>query len=127
MRGFFMQKYKYLIFAVIKSVIFSLLFSLILILLFAIIVKSTNLSPTAIRAVNQFIKIISLFLGCFLCVKENKGLIKGIITGLFYTVLLYVIFTIFGENAFGIGFLLDLVFGVIAGAVSGIISVNLRK
>lgn len=117
--GFFLSAVKGVGLAVI-----SMLFG---VLVFAFIVKLTALSSGAIKAVNQFIKITSVFCGCFFTLKGKAGLIKGVIVGLFSTVIIYLIFALIGgEKVFGTGFLLDMLFGAAIGAVSGIIAVNTR-
>lgn len=111
----------------LRGMILSTVITLVSILLFALIVKVANLSSSVIKPVNQFIKAISLFLGCFFSVKAGKGLIKGAIVGIVYTVFIYVLFSLIGGNAFKTGFFIDLIAGALIGALSGVISVNVKK
>ena len=76
---------------------------------------------------NQFIKIISVFIGCLFSFSGVKGLIRGAITGLTVTVITYLIFLLFGAASFGTGFLIDLALLTVVGAISGIIAVNVKK
>ena len=48
--------------------------------------------------------------------------------GGFSTVITYLLFSLIGGGvSFGLGFMLDIFFGVIVGATSGIICVNFKK
>ena len=126
-RGFVLQNSESIIFTVVKSVVMAVIISLISILIFAFIVKVASLSSGTIKAVNQFIKVIALFLGCFTFINGSRGAIKGAIIGVFYILLLYLLFYIFGSGEFGIGFFIDLICCSIVGVISGIISVNIRR
>ena len=111
----------------LKGVILASIITLVSILFFALIVKLADLGGGTIKAVNQFIKIVSLFLGCFFNLRGGKGLLKGVSVGIFYTLFIYVVFSFLGGNAFGTGFFIDLAFGLTVGAVSGVAAVNLRR
>lgn len=110
-----------------KGILISLTVSIIGILLFAFIVKLSCLSYSVIKAVNQFIKVISVFVGCFFSLKENKGLLKGLIVGAIYITILYILFTIMGSNQFSLNFVFDFLFTSVIGGVSGIIIININK
>ena len=113
---------------IIKGIGLAVIITLAGVLLFAFIIKLACLSSGVIKAVNQFIKILSVFLACIFSVKGGKGLIKGAVIGLISTLITYLIFALMGSGvSFNGGFILDLVFGLIIGAISGIISVNLKK
>lgn len=111
------------------SSIISVLLSIGLVLIFALFVKWFCLSTTAINIGNTFVKVLSLFFGLFLGIKEREsGLIKGIICGLIYSVLSSFLFSLYAGGGLFYGFnLLDLLFCVIIGGISGIIIVNIRK
>lgn len=113
--------------SVIKAFATAIIVSLAAVLVFALIVKITGLGKTAIKTVNQFIKIISLFLGCFVSLKNRAGLVKGAIVGAAYCFVLYLIFLIASTNSFSAAFWLDLLFCTAIGAISGIITVNIRN
>ncbi len=111
-----------------KGVGISVIAMLIGVLVFALIIKIASLSPSVIKPVNQFIKAIALFLGCFFSISGSKGYLKGAVSGLISVIIIYLIFALIGgENLFGLNFLIDLAFGLIVGAISGIISVNIKK
>jgi len=114
--------------SVIRGVIVAVGTSLALVLLFALILNLTGLSDAVIRPVNQFIKLISVFGGCLVAVKGDKGWLKGLIIGFVSTLLSILIFALLAGGFNGIvGVIVDLVFGAAMGAISGIICVNLPR
>ena len=113
---------------IIKGTLTAVIITLFGVLIFAGITKFTLFNNGVIRAVNQFIKILSIFLGCAFNIRGNNGLIRGGILALLSTVITYSLFSLFcGTSAFDQNFLLDLIFTVIIGAISGVISVNTKK
>ena len=113
---------------IFKGIGIALAVTLIGVFAFAIVITLASLSTGVIKAVNQFIKILSIFLACIFAVKSGKGLIKGAFIGILSTLLTYMIFSLMESSVCFDGvFILDLVFGLIVGAISGIISVNLKK
>ena len=112
---------------VLRAVLVSTLISLALVLVFAIILKFSSLPSMAIMPVNIAIKLLSIFVGCLLCFKaKQNGILKGAITGLVYMLLTFFIFA--ALNAFkDIKFSwIDLITLPVAGALSGIVAVNLK-
>lgn len=117
-------------FVLLKGTLISLAVSLVGILIFAFFIKYVAVPTSAIRPVNQVIKGISLFVGTFVALKktDKMGLVTGLLIGLFYTVLAFVVFSILdGHFEFSKTLVNDLLFGGIIGAICGIIAVNLRK
>ena len=114
--------------SVLKGALFAIIVSLISILIFAFIIKIAYLNNGVIKAVNQFIKILSVFLACTFCLKNRAGLIGGALIGLIFTLVTYLLFALFlGQTNFGATFIIEIIFMLVIGAVSGIISVNLKK
>lgn len=114
--------------AIIKGANLSLIISLVSILIFAFIVRSALLSNGVIKCVNQFIKIISIFLGCVFFIKGKGGLVKGALLGLLFFILTTLIFALFSAGfTISLSLVIDLFFCVIVGAISGIISVNISR
>ena len=121
-----MEQKKALFSSVLKGAIISVVASLIGILIFAIIVKLSGSMGTVIKTVNQFIKIISVFLGCVFSLEEKNGLIKGVLVGILYCVMLYIIFFLMGSNMFS-SILIDLLFMGVVGGILGIVAVNVKS
>ena len=112
---------------ILKSVLSAVIITLIGVLIFAFVIKVAFLGKSVIKAVNQFIKILSIFLGCTFCLRGRAGFIKGVIVGGLTTIITYLLFSFFGvEISFGFGFYVDLIFTIIVGAISGVIAVNLK-
>ncbi len=112
----------------LKGIFTALIVALVGVLIFAGVLKLANLNNGVIKAVNQFIKVLAVFLGCYFSVRESKGLVKGLIVGIFSAVLIFLAFALIcGNLSFGVGFFIDLIFMAIIGAISGIISVNIKN
>ena len=113
--------------SVIKSTLLALIISLLGILLFAIVVKFTAPTETLIKTVNQFIKILAVFIGCFVSVKGSSGLVKGAVSGALSTLLIYAIFALMsGSRIFSAEMLIDLLITAVVGGISGIAAVNAK-
>lgn len=112
---------------VLKAVLFSTLISLGLILIFAIIIKFASLPNAVIMPVNIAIKLISLLVGVLIGFKNlSNGLLKGAITGLVYMLFTFFIFaalSAFKDVKFS---WIDLITLPIAGAIAGILTVNVK-
>ena len=112
---------------VLKTVLFATLISLGFVLIFAIIVRFASVPNDVILPVNIAIKILSVFLGVLISFKNaQNGLLKGAISGLLYMLFTFLIcsaLTWFKDVKFS---WIDLVTLPVAGAISGIIAVNVR-
>ncbi len=112
---------------VLKAVLFSILISLALVLIFAVIIKFASLPNNVILPVNVTIKILSVFVGVMLGFSHpQNGILKGAISGLFYMLLTFLIFAAlngFKDVQFS---WIDLVTLPFAGAISGIVAVNVK-
>lgn len=117
------------IFDVLRVTVISVIISLVFVLAFALIVNLANVSDKIITPINQVIKVISILLGCFIGFKENRqGAFKGAVAGLLYTLLSILIFGIISHAVkFNMLSLVDIALGIVAGAISGILAVNLKK
>ena len=114
----------------IKGSFWGVAFSLVCILIFAFIIKFTSISENYIQPVNQVIKILSILFACFIIGKKVKkqGIFVGLLTGILYTILAFLIFSILdGQFSFGVNVLNDITFGSIIGMISGILCINLRN
>ncbi len=116
--------------AIIKGSLIALCISLVGILIFAFILKFASISDKAIRPINQIIKGISVLVGVFVAMRkvDKMGLVGGLLIGLVYTILAFVVFSILDGNfEFNLTLLNDLLFGGIMGAICGIIAVNVKR
>lgn len=114
----------------IKGTLIALSISLIAICIFAFVLRFCNIPVDAIKPINQVIKIVSVLIGVFIGLKKVKemGLISGFCVGVLYTILAFIVFSILnGGFTFERTLINDLIFGGIAGAIAGIISINLKK
>ena len=114
---------------IIRTTIIAVIISLVLVLVFALIVNLVEVGENVILPVNQAIKVISILASCFVGFKENKqGAFKGALSGLCYTLLSVLVFGLISkEISFNLMKLIDIALGIVAGAISGILSVNIRK
>lgn len=116
--------------AIIKGSLIALCISLVEILIFAFILKFASISDKAIRPINQIIKGVSVLVGVFVAMRkvDKMGLVGGLLIGLVYTILAFVVFSILDGNfEFNLTLLNDLLFGGIMGAICGIIAVNVKR
>lgn len=117
-------------FVVLKGTLISLAVSLVGILIFAFIIKYVAVPTSTIKPVNQVIKGVSLLVGTYISLRktDKMGLITGLLIGLFYTILAFLVFSILDGNfEFSKTLVNDLLFGGIIGAICGVIAVNLRR
>ncbi len=115
---------------VLKGSITAVSITLVLILLFALLLRFTNISDKVIMPVNQVIKVVSIFFGVYSALKyhKEKGWVKGMLIGLTYSVLAFVVFAILSSSInFGWSTLLDVIFGAIVGGIVGVIVVNMKR
>ena len=115
--------------AYVKATLVSIVLTLLLILVFAFVLKFTSLSDKFVTPVNLVIKAVSLIIGTLVLTKSgSNGLVKGLILGIIFSVVSYLIFSLMlMKFSFSIGQLIDVGFCALVGAVAGAISVNLKK
>lgn len=108
----------------VKSVLISLLFTFTVLVIFSIVASYTNLEEKYLTAIINTANYIAMGLCGFLfSVKRMKnGAVIGLIGGIIYAVVIYVLgivfFSSFSINPF------NLLLGAILGMVGGIIGVN---
>lgn len=100
------------------------------VILFAVIIGLTDVSDGVIRIVNQLIKIGAIFLGVRAIVPRSaeNGVRKGALLGLIYMgvgVLVYALLS--AQRLTLMGYVIDLMMGVAAGGLSGMILSSLGK
>ncbi len=119
-----------LLVSILKGTLVSVSITLILILLFALIIRFFNIADSWIFPINQIIKVISLFIGINIMLNTNKekGFLKGLLLGLAYFFISFVIFSILQFSfSFGLNNFFDLILTTLMGGLIGIILVNIKK
>lgn len=115
---------------VLKGALSAISLALILILLFAVLIRFTSLSDKFIKPVNQIIKIVCILFGVKLSLKHDaqKGWFKGLLIGLIFSVIAYLLFSILSmEFTFGTSTIIDMIFSSLIGLIAGVLLVNLQK
>ena len=110
-----------------RGVSLAIIVCLAAVLIFALVIQFTGLPESVIMPVNQFIKVLAIFIGCFFSLRGSKGWLKGGLVGLIAGGLTFLLFALLGGFPSGLRILWDLLFCVGVGILSGIISVNLKK
>lgn len=116
-------------FEIFKGVVFSLIISVLAVIIFAVIVKFANLSAKTVEGVNVALKILSIFGGTLLAIGSGRqGLFKGGVIGLLFVLASYLVFSLV-NGSFSVNPLtaFDVIFSLIAGLLSGVFAVNVRK
>ena len=85
---------------ILGGTILSIAITLVLILVFALFIRFFTISDNLIFPINQVIKVFSMIFGCIVLFKKNKskGFVKGLLLGLIYFLLSYIIFSILQNN-----------------------------
>ncbi|MBR2480337.1 MAG: TIGR04086 family membrane protein [Clostridia bacterium] len=108
-----------------KTALFSLIITLLAVLILGIVIKFVNIPNNVLMPINQVIKVISVLIGCIIGIKNKQnGALKGGISGLIYTLISIFIFLILGYSLKDSFSFIDLLLGIIIGAISGVIAVN---
>lgn len=114
---------------IVKGLVFSLILTFIFVLISALVVKIFNISTNHIPLINQINKTLSILIPVIVCFKGGqKGYLRGAIFGLIYIAVTFVLFSLInGEFNVGLSLLFDLILGGVSGLISGVIAINLRK
>ncbi len=115
---------------IIRGLLVSISISLIAILVFAVFLRFVSLPDIVIKIINQVIKVLSILFGVKATLKKDKskGLIKGIASGVLYTITSYLVFSVLiASFNFGLSFLYDIIFSALVGLICGVIFVNAKR
>ncbi len=116
------------VFQIAKSVLAAVLISLVFVLLFTVIIQLFTVPMGAVKPVNQVFKIISVSLGGLIFIRGDKGLLKGVIYGVIAVVITYLLYGLISLSlTISWMFLAELAIGAVAGGISGVIAVNIKK
>ena len=111
------------------NILLSITIALFLIFILSILICKTSLSESVIKPYIVFTTGISIFIGAFFVSKskKEKGIINGMIFGISYMCILYVI-SVLVNGAFLISSnsLIMVLVGIIFGIIGGIIGVNFK-
>lgn len=115
-----------IVFSFLKGLIVSLLISFALVIFFAFCLKWFDISENNLFIGTMAIKAISVFMGAIVAIKsKSKGLIKGILFGLIYIFLAFVVFSLLaGTFEFDGQTALDFIASAIIGGIVGVVKVN---
>ncbi|MBO5737249.1 MAG: TIGR04086 family membrane protein [Clostridia bacterium] len=116
------------IFTIIKATLFALAVSLLAAVGFAVLLRVCSVGEGWIYTINQVVKVVCIALSVFLFVQGEKGWLKGGATGLLFTGFSYLAFSALGGD-FSLSWLIlvELLIAFLGGAISGILTVNLKK
>lgn len=115
---------------ILKGCLIALCISIIGILVFAFVLRFVTINDISIKIINQIIKVLSVLFGVMVCLKKDKskGLVKGSIIGVVYTISSYLLFSLLVASfSFGFSIMYDIIFSGIVGLISGVIFVNSKK
>lgn len=114
----------------VKGALVSVAVSLVCILVFAFVIKLFGIGDGFIKPFNQVIKAVSVFAGVWVTLKKTreKGLLSGVLIGLFYTAIAFIVFSVLnGGFSFDATLVNDVIFGGITGAICGVLCVNVKR
>lgn len=112
-----------------SGILISILLTLVLLFIFSIILAYTNISETTIVPVIIGITGISILSGSSIATSKikRKGIVNGMVVGGIYIFILYFISSILGTGfSLNVYSLIMMIIGILAGAIGGIVGVNLR-
>jgi len=121
---------KHYILEIVKAVITAIVISLASILILAFIVRAASIDTGILPIINQVIKGVAILIACLVCLRLPKNAwVRGIVVGLIYVILAFVIFSLLNgaQFNFGLNVLNDVAVGAVSGLLSGIISGLIRK
>lgn len=111
---------------VLTATIVALLITVLLTLIFSVVAYIFKISGSPVKITLQILKCLALFSSIMVFLRGRQGIVKGAIAGLLLTLLQSLVIAIFG-GGFSSGLFSEILLLTIAGAVSGIIAVNINK
>lgn len=116
------------VFSIVKAAVLALAVSFLSTVVLAAILRITTMPHKAIYPITQTLKVIFVLLASLLFIRGEKGWLKGGAAGLIFTALSYLTFSAVGGD-FSLSWLVLVEVGLalFAGALGGVIGVNLRR
>lgn len=115
---------------IIKSSLIAVVITLFCFVIFAVLMTLANLPESFVPPINQVIRVLSIALGGAFAARSagSKGWMKGALTGLLYMIWAIIISSLFfeGSSSFNAQLGLDILMGLIVGAIGGAIGINLK-
>lgn len=112
---------------VVKGSIFAIIISIVMLMIFAAFLTYTNINENTIPTVIIVIMAISILIGSQITTSNIKknGILNGILVGVIYIALLYLISSIVSKNfALNNYAIIMIMVSVVIGGLGGIIGVN---
>ena len=120
----------YKILGILKNVALSYIITVILLLVFAFLLTYTDISADIVSPTVFLITVLSIMLSGILNGRNTseKGWLSGILSGLLYMIILYVLgIIIFSDISLNTNGILMLICGMLFGAIGGIIGINNKR
>ncbi len=116
------------LFSILKGSVLALSLSLLFSIIFACLLRAAAIPSQAIYPINQTMKGVLVALGALVFVRGEKGWLQGGGIGLLFTALSYLAFSAIGGD-FSMSWLIvvELLIAFTAGALGGILAVNVKK
>ena len=118
------------ILSMLKCGVFSVLISVVLLLVASLIGSFVPMPESLILILVNVISVLSVFFAGIIAsaIYKSKGLLYGAVSGIIYSIFVYILGVIFYKN-FGISVnsLIGFVISVVSGGVGGVTGVNLIK
>lgn len=120
---------KYYVLEIVKAVIIAVIAALLLVLAAAFVIRIFNIDTNAVPVINQVIKTASVLIACLFSLRRpGNGWLRGAIAGLVFGFFSFIIFSLLaGGFTFDITLLNNIVIGMAAGLISGIIAMLIRR
>ena len=114
---------------VIKGSAIAIILTTIFLSIYALLLSTTDISETTMVPVVWVVTGISILIGSSMSTVsiKNKGMLNGLLVGLIYMVVLYIISSMMIVGLeFNTNSIIMILIGAVAGMVGGIIGVNIR-
>ena len=119
-----------LLLSAFRGALAALIVTVAAVLALALIIKQTGMDESRISAVNQIIKVVSIFIAALAATRgaEEKQLLTGALSGLIYVVVGFLAFSLIEGSMGDVAMLLaDAVMGLLVGGLVGLIFGKLLK